>query len=189
VAVLEVIRMAMKSYPDIEVWGVSITSGEGWRAVRPRELHCSKVQLVSALREVLDCERLKISRLPSGSPLRGGVVLREELRRFKGRVTTAQNQTYGAEGSAHDDCVLSLSLPIWAGSLPYMSMRETEEGVVDLGLHPRERRSLAAELVAAMAGNAEREAREREEERERQRRLAEFEDMENPFWWETGMWY
>jgi hypothetical protein len=87
IAVVEMIRTEMASRPEIEVWSCSITSGESFRAVRLYEMSVSKVQLVSAFREVLDSNRFKVARRPDGSVLRGAEQLKQELRSFKLRIS------------------------------------------------------------------------------------------------------
>ena len=123
-ACVEIVRTAMRPYPDIEVWGVSITSGESSRVTGLHSLSCSKVQLVGSFRESLEGGRFKICRRHDGMPTRGADALRRELSAFRVKMSRASNETFGADAGSHDDCVLSVSLPVWAGSLAIMRMRE-----------------------------------------------------------------
>jgi hypothetical protein len=189
VATTEQIRTAMLPYPDVEVWGVSITSGEGWRAVRRLELNCSKIQLVGSFREVLDAERFKVAFRHDGKPIRGADVLKRELRAFKVKTTSSQNEVFGADSGHHDDCVLSVSLPVWVGSLPYLHMRERLEGDDDPGFYAREAEALSAEEKAIQEDEAEALARERGEvtermkrEREELRRIAAADPWDDRLW-------
>jgi hypothetical protein len=182
VPILEMIRAACEPYEGVEVWGCSITGGEAWRVVGRHQLNCSKVQLVGALKAVLEDERFKLAWRVDGSMIRGASVLRAELRAFKVRMTQARNETFGGEG-AHDDCVLSISLPVLVGSLPFIQMREELAGADPGVFQPKEAEALKVEAE-------EKEARRREEEKEARRRREAFENVyENEFWWETGMWY
>jgi hypothetical protein len=191
VSVLEMIRTAMRPFPEIEVWGVSITSGEGWRPVRRYELTCSKVQLVGALKAVLEDERLKMAWRVDGSLIRGAEALKKELRAFKVKMTKANNETFGADSGNHDDCVLALSLPIWLGSLPYMTMREPDlrddPGIFLPGESRAIRNELAEEALSrkaeAEAQKRESEAQEREAWAEKVRRQREYENPLADHWW------
>jgi hypothetical protein len=144
VACLELIRTELAGSPA-EVWGVSITAGEGWRVIRRGELNASKVQLVGAFRATLESGRFRVSRNPDGSPIAGADVLEKELAAFK--VKTSQRsdaEIFGADAGKHDDCVLSVSLPVLLGSLPFMRMRELR-GDDDQPFRPREASALEAE--------------------------------------------
>ena len=79
----EMIRTALKPYPDIEVWGCSITAGEGWRVAGRQQLNVSKIELTGAFREVLEGGRFKVCRHADGKPIRGADVLVRELRSSK----------------------------------------------------------------------------------------------------------
>ena len=144
-ACVELIRTAMRPYPDIEVWGISITSGESYRVVARHSINCSKVQLVGSFREVLEMSRFRVCRRHDGGPIRGAEVLKRELSAFRVRVSRASNEVFGAEAGQHDDCVLSVSLPVWAGSLPWMRMRERFDGEDDPAFRVREHYALTRE--------------------------------------------
>lgn len=195
VACLEMVRRGIQG---VDIWGVSITSGESWRMVRMGGagflLHAAKVQVTGALREVLESGRLKIAKTKDGQPIPGADVLKRELADFKVKLTQAANETFGADSGSHDDMVLSIALPIWAGSLPIgpMRMRELEVSEGDPRFRAREaaaigKERLEVEAVEALALELERaeqvevqraswEAKVRSEE-ERQR------DPEDPIWW------
>lgn len=170
-ACVELVRTAMAPYPDIEVYGVSITSGEGWRVVGRHALNCSKVQLVGSFREVLEGGRFRICRRHDGMPTRGSDALKRELSAFRVRMSRASNETFGADAGQHDDCVLSVSLPVWAGSLAFMQMREWADGQADPGFRPREISALAVEEQAIR--KAEQDAIDRELGRETDRTIAD----------------
>ena len=108
-------------------------------------INCSKVQLVGSFREVLEAGRFRICRRHDGRPIRGADVLKRELSAFRVRMSRASNETFGADAGQHDDCVLSVSLPVWAGSLPFMRMRERLEGEDDPRYRVREASALEAE--------------------------------------------
>ena len=70
-------------------------------------------------------------------------------------MTRASNETFGAESGMHDDCVLSVSLPVWAGSRPFMLMRERTDLDDVEPLRPRERTAVDLETAALEAAEAE----------------------------------
>jgi hypothetical protein len=162
VACVEQVRTAMRPFPEIEVWGVSITSGEGWRVSGLHSLNCSKIQLVGSFREALEGNRFKVCLRGDGEPARGADVLRRELSAFKVKASkTSNNESFGADSGDHDDVVLSCSLPVWCGSLPFMTMRERSTRPDDPGYRPREMDALQAEEEMILAD--EQEAIDREE--------------------------
>jgi hypothetical protein len=189
-ACTEMVRTALRPYPDIELWGISITAGEGWRVVGRQALNCSKVQLVGAFREVLESGRFRVCKQPDGKPIPGAEVLKRELAAFKVKVSRLSNmELFGADSGQHDDCVLSVSLPVWAGSLPFMRMREMPEGDGDPHFRPRESAALAAEERAIRQAEEDAILREQDRENERMRagrlereRLA-HEDPDNDIFW------
>ncbi len=152
---LESIRSALADDP-VEVWGISLTSGESWRRSGRGMLNVSKVQLTGALAEALGSERLKESPRRDGSRMPNSDVLERELGAFRVRVSSAGNAAYGAEGRDHDDAVVSIAMPIWAGSLRFLAM----DGAGDSGLDGPELESLASE--EALIREAEEEALNRE---------------------------
>lgn len=168
-ACVEIVRTALRPHPEVEVWGISITSGEAWRMVGRQAINCSKVQLVGSFREVLESGRFKICRRHDGRPIRGADVLKRELSAFRVRMSRASNETFGADAGQHDDCVLSVSLPVWAGSLQFMQMRECSEGDDDPGFLRREMSALAAEEQAIREAEEDALLRECGEENDRMR--------------------
>jgi hypothetical protein len=182
VACVEMVRTALRPYPDIELWGVSITAGEGWRLVGRQALNCSKVQLVGSFREVLESGRFRVCKQTDGRPIPGAEVLKRELAAFKVKVSRLSNmEVFGADSGQHDDCVLSVSLPVWAGSLAFMRMREIPEGDRDPYFRPRESAALAAEDDAIAREMGEQTERMRSERAERDRLARE--DPDNDIFW------
>jgi hypothetical protein len=192
-SVIELIRTELDPHPEVEVWGVSITAGERWRPVRPRELNCSKVAVVGALAAVLHSGRFRVCRDAADRPISGADLLEKELAAFKVRQSKLSDaELYGAEAGRHDDCVLCISLPIWAGSLPHLQMGEPGP--------PRHANDPPSEWVA---GTAEEKAvrqeeldavlreqgvettamRDRLEAKYAERARAAFDDPDNPLYW------
>ncbi len=191
--VLEMVRTAMAPHSTIDVWGIVITAGETWRVAGRGLIHCSKIQITGSLDAVLGSRRLKIAKHPAtGEPINGADVLKRELAAFRAKITKGGNETSGADSGAHDDAVLSVALPIWAGSLPFMRMRELIDEQDDPMLRAREmaaigKERLEVEAVEALALKREQqeevdykraswEARKRTDE-ERQR------NPNDPLWW------
>jgi hypothetical protein len=187
VACVETIRTALRPHPEIEVWGVSITSGEGWRIVHRHTMNCSKIQLVGAFREVLETERFKVCRFADGRLIRGVDVLKRELSAFRVRVSRASNEVFGAESGQHDDCVLSVSLPVWAGSLPFMQMRERPDGDADPGFFRREMVAVTAEEAAI--AKAEREALSSEQSGQADRNAEDRQRRQRELMRDDDFWY
>jgi hypothetical protein len=119
VAAIETIRgAASRRSPDARIWGVSITSGEGWRLSGRMQLNAGKVQIIGALRSALEGGRLRICRLGrhDGATPKQTDLLINELRAFTQKPTDAGNRTMGAASGRHDDAVLSLALAVWFSS-------------------------------------------------------------------------
>ena len=67
-ATLETVRAATgRVCPDVEVWGIVITAGEGFRLSGPRQINVGKGQLTGALRSALEGGRLRLCRSRTGS--------------------------------------------------------------------------------------------------------------------------
>jgi hypothetical protein len=180
VAVTEMFVRALVNYPDVECHTISITAGEGASAVTnltrgnlvARGMwRVSKIQLIAAIREVLESRRFKVSKDENGQPIEFAEVLVRELTNFREKITEAANMTYEARQGQHDDLVLATCLPVWLGSQRFCDMN-TWSGS-EASLQPRE--TTALDAVEA----AEREALEREREAEEQ----EWEELRNmPSW-------
>ncbi len=160
IACLEMVRSAIGG---IDTWGVVITGGESWRMAGRGLLHAAKIQVTGAVREVLESERLKIAKDAKGRPIPGSDWLKRELTEFKATIRKSGSETFGAESGAHDDMVLSIALPIWAGSLPIgpMRMRELEFGGDDPQFRAREAAAMAKERKAVEVAEIEALALER----------------------------
>jgi hypothetical protein len=204
IAVIELVRTELAAHPEVEVWGATITSGESWRVVRKHELNVSKVQLIGAFSACLHSGRFRVCRKPDGRPIDGADVLERELAAFKARQSKRSDaEIMGADTGQHDDAVLCCSIPVFAGSLRFMAMREFMEEDDDPRFRPREVAALGAE--ERMIRRAERAAMARElgdlppwtrgrhalpqptaeDDEERARIEAEFE--QDPFdekWWD-----
>lgn len=162
-AILELARSELRHSPEIEVWGVTITSGERWRMAAFREISCSKVALIGAFAAAIHSGRLKVSRTRDGRPIPNADVFEKELAAFKVRTSKRSDaEIFGADAGKHDDMVLSVSLPVFAGGLKCMSLHQPDrEG---------ERAALAAEA------RAEQEALDREDAAMDAERAAMYEE-------------
>jgi hypothetical protein len=164
-AVFEQVRSALSSYQQIETFGIAITGGEKWTATGPGTFNVSKVQLTSCLAEALGCERVVICPRADGSKMENQTILERELAAFKIRVSSTGYQSVEAMGSDHDDCVISISLPLWLGARRHIQMRERTDGF-DQYLRPREVEAIKAEKVALELERIADEKRRQEHERE-----------------------
>jgi hypothetical protein len=183
VAVTEMFTRALVAFPDVECHTISITAGEGFSSVSTLvrgnfiargQWRVSKIQLIAAIREVLETRRFKVSIDPaSGKPLEGSEVLVKELTNFRERITESANMTYEARQGQHDDLVLATCLPIWLGSQRFCTMNTVAPS--DQSAHWMRPRESTALDVEAAALELERIANEKaEEEREEERRLASW---------------
>jgi hypothetical protein len=193
-AVLDMVRHALISYEQIEVWGLSITAGDTWRITARNTANVAKTQLTSSLAEALGCERVVICPRADGSKMENQAVLEKELAAFKIRVSKTGYQSVEAMGSDHDDCVVSVALPLWLGSQRFCHMRTMDDSYkASDWLRPREIEAMKAETaalelerVADAKAQEEREAdlrraswaanKRTDEERQR--------DPNDPSWWE-----
>ena len=196
VAVVDMFRSALSGHPDIEAHAISITSGHAVSLVGRHTWNVAKIEVVGAMREVLEARRLKVARMPNGQHIEFADILKRELMDFRVKITTAANETFAAQQEAHDDLVLSVALPVWLGSQRCMQMR-TQPRADDVSdfRRPREIRALDAEQAATRAGRGTALKRERENvnlrnerNRDRQRRLDR--EIEQNVWsdylWDCG---
>ena len=154
----------------------------------------SKIQLIAAIREVLESRRFKVSIDPAtGKPIEHAEVLVRELTNFRERITESANMTYEARQGQHDDLVLATCLPIWLGSQRFCTMRTTapSDQSVDW-LRPRETTALDVEQAALelerLALEKAAEAQEAEQNRAswEARKRSDEEMQRNPedeHWW------
>jgi len=184
VAVCEMFKTALRGQSGVTAHTISITGGRSWSFVGQRSYNVAKIEIIGAVREVLESRRLKVARDRTGEPIEFADVLKRELQDFRVKITTAANEQFEARSGAHDDLVLCVALPIWLGSQRHMAMSTLPDEGPD-NLRPRERASISAEAAAleaaetaALKDEAERVTREREEERDRehQRKLDTFDD-------------
>ncbi len=105
----------------------------------------SKIQLIAAIREVLETRRFKVSKDENGKPIEFAEVLVGELANFRERITESANMTYEARQGQHDDLVLAACLPVWLGSQRFCSMRTRSPGESATTLQPWEQEALEAE--------------------------------------------
>jgi hypothetical protein len=143
-AVLDQVRHALKPYQDVEVWGISITAGDTWKFSGHRTLNVAKTQITSSLAEALGCERVYMCPRADGSKMENREILERELAAFKIRVSKTGYQSVEAMGSDHDDCVISIALPLWLGSQRFCEMRMLS--AIE-SLRPREHSALLAETA------------------------------------------
>jgi len=192
VAVVEMFRTALAKYSSIEVHSISITGGRSWSLVGRHSWNVAKIEIVGAVREILESRRLKIARDTSGRFIEFSDILKRELMDFRVKITAAANETFSAREGAHDDLVLSVALSIWLGAQRCMAMSTYLLKGEDEPLRPRERTSISSEQKALEA--AEREALERERtgqskliEKEKARRAEQDriaqENIDDPRWW------
>jgi hypothetical protein len=203
VAVSEMFVRALVDYPDVECHSISITAGEGFSAVSNLtranlvargQWRVAKIQLIAAIREVLESRRFKVSKDETGKPIQFAEVLVKELTNFRERITESANMTYEARQGQHDDLVLATCLPIWLGSQRFCRMRTLANGTDDGPMfQAREAAAMDAdnalvEKAEAEALKMEREGRSWSKDREKER-LAELHreflaDPHNPKWYE-----
>jgi hypothetical protein len=168
--VVEMFRSALKTRPEIEAHAITITAGRSWSKTARYDWHVAKLELVAAIREALESERLKVP-----PKIEHAATLRRELSDFRVKISPAANEIFSAREGAHDDLVLATALPVWVANQRVMEM------VIDENDAPHEFAAIAAEQQALEA--AEREAVRLEKEGERAKRHSEFMDIDNEFWW------
>jgi hypothetical protein len=143
--IVEMFRTGLRPYPRLECHAVTITAGRSWSVVGPHAYHCAKIELVAAVREVLELRRLKVSKRPDGTAMDHADVLRHELLNFRVKLTAAANETFNAREGVHDDLVLAVALPIWLSSLPRFELCFLDDNREESSLRPREQAAIAAE--------------------------------------------
>jgi hypothetical protein len=117
VAITEMFRTALARLPSVECHAVTITAGRNWSVVAPRTYHVAKLELVGSIREALESQRLKVP-----PQLEHAETLKRELGDFRVKISEAGNELFSAREGAHDDLVLSVSLPIWLAGMRWMEM-------------------------------------------------------------------
>jgi hypothetical protein len=153
--VAEMFSAALRNIPSVELFTVSITSGETFsdvtnlsrvNVVARGVWRVSKSQLIGAIRVVLEQRRFRISPDPdTGKPIEHAAVLIRELQSFREKITEAGNTTWEARQGAHDDLILAACLPIFIGSQPRCRMRTIgDHNETALRFKPRERAALDA---------------------------------------------
>ena len=112
----------------------------------------------------MGCRRVKLCPRYNGQQQEHARLLKKELRDFKVKVSTKTGTTSAeAFNSDHDDCVMSISLPLWLGRQRWMAMTMTYDTT---NLQPWEGQALEAETVAKQKREFELEPDDEEEERE-----------------------
>lgn len=94
----------------VQAWmkPILITSGSATSLDTKGIYHVPKIDLVAALQIVLQAELLVVdSRLKRASDLK------DQLARFRVKITKAANETFGAASGSHDDLVLAIAMAIW----------------------------------------------------------------------------
>jgi hypothetical protein len=173
VAVVEMFTRALVDYPDVECHSISITAGEGFslvtnltrsNMVARGQWRVSKIQLIAAIREVLESRRFKVSKDPvTRKPIEFAEVLVRELTNFREKITESANMTYEARQGQHDDLVLATCLPIWLGSQRFCHMRTRDDDRERAEwMRPREATALDVEQVAIEQAELEAMKLERE---------------------------
>ena len=97
VAVTEMFTRALVDFPEVECHTISITAGESFSSVTPLvrsnmvargQWRVSKIQLIAAIREVLETRRFKVSKDPvTRKPIEFAEVLVGELTNFREKIT------------------------------------------------------------------------------------------------------
>jgi hypothetical protein len=152
-AVFEQVCTELRLHEQIEVYGISITAGSTWAVRGPRMYNVSKVELTSCLAESLGCRRVKLCPRANGRKMDNAAILEKELRDFKIKTTKTGTQTAAAFNSDHDDCVMSISMPIWLGNQNFMRMGEWREPSMTT-LQRHEVRALEVEDAKQQADDA-----------------------------------
>ncbi len=92
---------------------VPVTTTAGKLASRNEETgiwNVPKVDLVTTLQLLMQDNLVRVD-----SRLKLAGRLKKELQEFRVKITTARNETFGAESSQHDDLVFALMLSTWLG--------------------------------------------------------------------------
>ena len=155
VAVVEMFRTALDDHPDVEAHAICHHIRSGFSLVGRNTWNVAKIEIVGAVREVLESKRVKIARTPSGQPIEFSDILKRELMDFRVKITAAANETFAAREGAHDDLVLATALPIWLGAQRRMHMSTTLLDNKKGFLRTRESGALSAEQQALALAEAE----------------------------------
>ncbi len=156
----------------------------------------SKIQLIAAIREVLENRRFKVSKDEAGKPIEFAEVLVRELTNFRERITESANMTYEARSGQHDDLVLATCLPIWLGSQRFCRMR-TRGPEDNWALQSREKTAMGADQAAVEAAELEalkmeREGRNLATERRKGRQARQHAifqaHADHDYFWEDSGW-
>jgi hypothetical protein len=181
--IVEQFRTALVKHPRIECHAITITGGRSYSVVGRHTYNVAKIELVAAVREALEMQRLKLARRPDGSPIDFADILKRELLNFRVKITASANETFTAREGTHDDLVLSVALPLWLAGMPWMEMDTDGAGV---SIRSRESAALKGEqdMLAALEA-AEGKAMNLEQEANEQKRQSEWMSPDNPFWWSS----
>lgn len=178
VPIVEMFRAALAPHPRVEVHAVSITAGRAVSTVAKHTYHVAKLELVAAIREVLETRRLKLARKPDGTAIDHADVLKHELLNFRVKITASANETFSAREGMHDDLCLAVGLPCWFATMPQAEMVTDEEDGVRLRW--RESAAIASERsMLADLEKSEREAIELERSKAAER---EEQERRRPSW-------
>ena len=105
------VRVPARLHPVLITAGHTVQPPDPQADPPRREWHVPKKELVSTLLVLLEAGLLKwdAKRLPNARRFE------KELSDFRVTVTRARNETFGADGSQHDDLVLAVALAAWLG--------------------------------------------------------------------------
>jgi hypothetical protein len=193
-AIFEQVSSALSSYEEIETIGIAITGGTTWKRTGRETFNVAKTEITSALAEAMGCERVIICPRADGSKMENQDVLERELAAFKIRVSKTGYTSVEAMGSDHDDCVISIALPLWLGTQRWCHMRTRGTiGASDVILRPYEQTAIDAEQRALEraeleALELERQGRnlhkEREAARQKRRDREAEQNMDHDLFWD-----
>ena len=105
------VRVPARLHPVLITAGHTVQPPDPQADPPRREWHVPKKEHVSTLLVLLEAGLLKwdAKRLPNARRFE------KELSDFRVTVTRARNETFGADGSQHDDLVLAVALAAWLG--------------------------------------------------------------------------
>lgn len=105
------VRVPARLHPVLITAGHTVQAPDLQADPPRREWHVPKKELVSTLLVLLEAGLLKwdAKRLPNARRFE------KELSDFRVSVTRSRNETFGADGSQHDDLVLAVALAAWLG--------------------------------------------------------------------------
>jgi hypothetical protein len=103
--------MMKDARPPVLLYPVLTTSGHNTSYdPKTREVHVPKTELVSLLQVLLQADLVNWHPTLAAAPR-----LKDQLAKFRVKITKAKNQTFGAEAGSNDDLVTALATACWLG--------------------------------------------------------------------------